>query len=159
MPSTTTLLSRIRSDFPQFLFKSGNDFYWSPSDKTIYYGKNDKNRAVFILHELSHALLGHASYKSDVKLIAMERQAWDNTRLLAAVYAIPISEETIQANLDSYRKWLHARSLCPNCETVGIQTKKSYYKCLACCHAWTANEARTCRLKRRSINKKQRNTH
>lgn len=153
MPSITKLLSRLKSDFPQYIFESGKDFIWSPSKNTIYYNKQNKDGSVFLLHELSHALLDHVNYESDVLLIAMERQAWEETKRLSLIYKVFITDEIIQSNLDSYRDWLHYRSLCPNCNSVGIEISKCFFKCIACSHKWKTNEARTCYLKRYDISK------
>jgi len=149
MLSITTLLSRLKTDYPQFSFKLGVDFLWSPSDNTIYYNNKTDNQSVFLLHELSHALLGHTSYTSDIQLITMERQAWEYTVKLAPKYNVSISNEVVQSTLDSYRDWLHSRSTCPNCEATGLLKIKDYtYTCPACSHKWQVNEARTCALRR-----------
>jgi predicted RNA-binding Zn-ribbon protein involved in translation (DUF1610 family) len=148
MPSTATLLSSLKSNYPQFSFKKGDNFLWSSSDNTIYYDNITENRSIFLLHELSHALLGHASYTSDIQLITMERQAWDYTIKLAPKFNITISNDIVQSNLDSYRDWLHTRSTCPACQATGLQTKEYTYKCPACGHKWQVNEARTCALRR-----------
>lgn len=151
MPSITELISRLKVDYPQFSYKTGVRFSWSSSNNTIHYVEKGNNLPVYLLHELSHALLEHTEYKSDIELVVMERQAWDKTRELAKKYKVPVSDEFVQTNLDSYRDWLHARSLCPNCNTVGVQTKKRTYECPACSHSWVANEARLCALRRYDI--------
>lgn len=152
MPSTTSILNKVKNDYPQFVYKRGDSFLWSPSDRTIYYSDNLDSQAIFLLHELSHALLGHTSYDQDIQLISMERSAWDHTKGLASQYNIDISDEVIQSNLDSYRDWLHSRSVCPKCGANGLQTDKKAYKCLACANKWAVNEARTCALRRYNIN-------
>jgi hypothetical protein len=149
MHSTITLLSRLKIDYPQFSFKLGDDFMWSPSDSIVYYCKqDDNNQSIFLLHELSHALLSHVNYRSDVNLVTMERQAWDYTKELALFYDVTISDEIIQSNLDSYRDWLHSRSTCPKCKATGLQIKECTYACPACNYKWRVNEARTCALRR-----------
>src|SRR5680860_138720 len=153
MPSTTSVLSRLKNNYPQFSFKLGDDFLWSSSDNTIYYDNIAENQSVFLLHELSHALLGHISYTHDIQLITMERQAWDYTVKLAPKYNVTISDDMVQSTLDSYRDWLHARSTCPNCKATGAQTKKFTYVCSACSHKWQVNEARTCALRRYKVKK------
>jgi Zn finger protein HypA/HybF involved in hydrogenase expression len=153
MPSTTTLLSRLKTYYPQFFFKLGDDFSWSASDNTIYYNNKIDDQPVFLLHELSHALLGHASYTSDIQLITMERQAWDHTMKLASKYNVTISDDMVQSNLDSYRDWLHSRSTCPKCQATGLQTKEYTYKCPACSNEWQVNEARICALRRYKLKK------
>ena len=151
MPSTISILSSLKTNYPQFSFKLGDNFLWSSSDNTIYYDRTSKNQSVFLLHELSHALLGHASYMRDIQLITMERQAWDYTMELAPKYNVAISDEMVQSTLDSYRDWLHARSTCPSCKATGLQINKFAYSCPACSHKWRVNEARTCDLRRYTV--------
>lgn len=150
MPSTTSLINQLKSDYPQFLFKKSKRFLWSPSENTVYYTGSDDNYS-FLLHELSHGLLGHTDYDRDVALIAMERAAWDTATSLAPSYGLAISNNTIESTLDSYREWLHARSTCPHCKATGLQTKSHTYTCLACHHSWRVNEARICALRRFSL--------
>lgn len=152
MQSTTSVLLQLKNNYPQFSFKIGDNFLWSPSDSTIYYDKSIDYRPAFLLHELAHALLGHNSYDRDIQLITMERQAWDHTKELAPPYGITIPDDIVQSNLDSYRDWIHDRSTCPNCKATGIQTERIIYSCPACRHQWRVNEARTCALRRYGIN-------
>lgn len=151
MPSTKTLLSRLKADYPQFSFAKGDDFLWSSSENTIYYGDKVNAQPIFLLHELSHALLNHNNYSSDIQLITMERQAWDKTIELASVYGIAVTDDIIQANLDSYRDWMHSRSTCPKCQATGLQIKEKIYSCPACSHKWQVNEAKICALRRYNI--------
>ena len=153
MPLTPSILANLKNRYPQFNFKSGDNFLWSSSDNSIYYNKKSSNQSIFLLHELSHALLNHTSYNRDIKLIIMEREAWDHTKTLAAEFNVEISEDIIQSTLDSYRDWLHSRSTCPKCEATGLQTDNREYTCLSCNYIWQVNEARTCALKRYQIKK------
>lgn len=150
MPSTASLIQRLKTDYPQFTFAAGADFLWSPSDHTVYY-KQTSGSPAFLLHELSHGLLGHTDYTRDIELIAMERAAWDRALTLAGTYDLSIEDNLIENTLDSYRDWLHARSTCPECQAIGLQTKKQIYACPACGHSWRVNEARICALRRFSI--------
>lgn len=150
MPSTASVLSSLKANYPQFSFKLGDNFLWSSSENTIYYDDSTDDQVVFLLHELSHALLGHTSYERDIQLITMERQAWDYTVKIAPSYDITVSDEIVQSTLDSYRDWIHERSTCPNCGATGVQTEKYTYTCPACNHDWRVNEARTCALRRYS---------
>ena len=148
MPSTTLLVTKLQSDFPAFTFAAGNEFRWSPSDKTIFYDPSSDDDAS-LLHEVAHAILAHAQYSKDIELIEMERDAWEHAKtVLSPIYAITIDEDIVQESLDTYRDWLHARSTCPNCKATGIQTKKSQYKCITCSTQWRVNEARVCALRR-----------
>lgn len=147
MPSTPSLIKKLKTDFPQFNFCESDRYLWSHGENTIYFVPKDKYVG-FLLHELSHALLNHADYARDVELLAMERQAWDKAKALAIDYDLPLDEDFIQTNLDTYRDWLHSRSTCPTCKANGMQIARQSYKCLACNHEWRVNEARTCALRR-----------
>ncbi|MDB5167397.1 MAG: hypothetical protein JWN26_542 [Candidatus Saccharibacteria bacterium] len=150
MPSTPSLIHQLKSDYPEFRFRKAKRFLWSPSEHTVYYTGAEADYA-FLLHELSHGLLGHAEYNRDVGLIAMERAAWDKAVELAPSYNLVITEDTVETTLDSYRDWLHARSTCPNCKAIGLQIKQRVYTCPACHHNWRVNEARICALRRYTI--------
>ncbi len=150
MPSTTSLIQQLKSDYPEFHFKKAKRFLWSPSEHTVYYTGTDDEYA-YLLHELSHGLLGHVDYTRDVELIAMERAAWDKAVALAPTYATRISDGTVETTLDSYRDWLHARSTCPACKATGLQIKQHVYTCPACHHTWRVNEARVCALRRYTV--------
>jgi hypothetical protein len=152
MPSTISLIKSLRSDFPQFNFKKSSSFLWSNSDNTIYY-TDEKDDFRFLFHEIAHALLGHADYRRDIELVAIERHAWDKAQDVATVYGVIIDDDYIQSNLDTYRDWMHERSTCPNCSASGMQTNKQNYQCFACGHEWHVNEARTCALRRYSHKK------
>lgn len=153
MPSTASIILNIVDRYPQFKFEKSDDFLWSSADSVICYNPNDNNVLVLLLHELSHALLGHKLYLSDIQLLTIERQAWDYAINLAKSFNIAIPEEIIQSNLDTYRDWQHERSTCPKCTATGMQIKNNIYNCLACGHKWKVNQARNCRLQRRDINK------
>lgn len=151
MPSTTSLASKLQSDFPAFIFTASNTFHWSPGDGKIHYDHSSDDTAS-LLHELAHAILGHTEYRKDIELIEMERDAWAHaTTSLAARYRIQINDDTVQDALDTYRDWLHARSTCPQCKATGVQTKKDQYKCIACMAEWRVNEARVCALRRYTL--------
>lgn len=151
MPSITSLAAKLSIDFPNYQFIPSSEFHWSPLEKTIFYNQGSKDSAS-LLHELSHALLGHEDYIKDIGLIEIERDAWQYaSNTLAALYDTPISDEIVQDALDTYRDWLHARSTCPECTATGIQTKKSIYKCLACSSRWHVNDARICALRRHTL--------
>ena len=151
MPSTALIIQNLKNKYPQFIFSPSDNFYWSYSDKTIFYNEKLPNFELFILHELAHAILQHNKYTQDIQLIAMERQAWDYTIKLAKSLKIKAPESIIQSSIDSYRDWMHSRSTCPKCTSTGLQIDKKNYKCPACDHVWAVNEARICSLKRYSL--------
>ncbi len=150
MPSTTQpLLERVEHDHPDLTFSPGEAFEWQPTARVIIYDHADPYFDARLLHELSHALLGHLRYERDIDLISMERDAWQHARLeLGRKYQTDIPGDIIDHDMDTYREWLHARSTCPSCSATGMETKKHRYRCLACGHMWRVNEARTCALRR-----------
>lgn len=150
MPSTRSLLPKLKKDYPQLSFAPGERFVWSPDAHTVFYDTADPENTSLLLHELAHGLLGHHTYSKDVELVAMEAEAWDKALELAPHYAVEITDEVVQDTLDSYREWLHARSTCPECEATGYQSGKNEYTCVACSHTWRVNEARICALRRYS---------
>ncbi len=154
MQSTISILQRLKNKYPQFNFQSADSFSWSPSDNTIYYDDQSTDFEVFLLHELSHALLGHNKYDRDIQLIAMERHAWDHTIILAPSFDINVPDNIVQSTLDGYRDWLHSRSSCPKCQATGMQTDEKQYNCPVCAHNWLVNEARTCALRRYQTKKR-----
>jgi hypothetical protein len=147
MPSITSLIAKLRHDFPDLTFLEGTDFHWAPQQKTVWFVPGVKSE--LLLHELAHALLGHKEYKRDIQLVEMERDAWKYAQdTLSGTYHITIEDNIIEDALDSYRDWLHARSTCPSCQATGIQKKQRLYICIACESSWQVNEARTCELRR-----------
>lgn len=151
MPSTSSLISQLKLNHPEFYFKEFDQFSWSPQEKTVRYNSHLQHANSFLLHELSHGLLHHADYKRDIELLAMERDAWDKAVELGNMYDVVITDDIVESTLDSYRDWLHARSTCPHCKANGLQTSIKAYTCVACGHTWRVNEARTCALRRYSI--------
>lgn len=153
MQSTSSLAAKLRTDYPQFSFKIDETFRWSPLSQTVFY--KESGDLPSLLHELSHALLGHSNYFKDIELLEIERDAWFHAQTtLAPKYGVKIDSAASEDALDTYRDWLHARSICPECTATGIQSRRNSYKCIACKTVWRVNEARICHLRRYVINKK-----
>lgn len=154
MESTTSLVKKLLDanfatpDGKTISLRQGDGFYWEPKSTTVFYAIQQPDSAQLILHELGHALLGHGDYYRDIELIAMERAAWERAIQLGANYNAVIADNLIEEYLDTYRDWLHARSLCPYCAATGIQTAQKTYQCPSCNKSWHVSEARTCGLKR-----------
>lgn len=122
--------------------------HWSYSEQAIFYD----NDAAKLLHELGHALLDHRDFVHDVDLLHIERDAWEKARQLAQKYEMEIDDDTVETALDSYRDWLHARSLCPRCHQTGLQDNQTLnYYCVNCPARWQVNDARACGLKRKIV--------
>lgn len=148
MPSITSLVAKLKVDFPHVNFKAGHEFRWDPSRSTVFFDQAT-NDVGSLLHEASHAALHHSHYTKDIFLIEMERDAWQYAKtILCAQYQTTIDNDTIQDALDTYRDWLHTRSTCPACQATGVQSTTCSYRCIICkCH-WRVNDARACTLRR-----------
>jgi hypothetical protein len=147
MPSITSLINQIRKDHPTILFREADRFSWNPNQSTITYIP-DSSLSYKLLHEAAHGILQHQQYTRDIELLGMERAAWEKATQLGLHYGVTIPNEEIEIALDTYRDWMHARSLCPNCHSTGIQHSHVIYRCIACHTQWRVNEARTCQLRR-----------
>lgn len=146
-PTNKELLSRLRADHPEITFVVGDDFKWSKARNELMVVADEP--AQYALHELAHALLGHMDFSLDVELLKQEREAWDFARsTLLPKYGLSIDESVVEASLDTYREWMHARSLCPSCGLSCLQTKTSTYVCVNCRCSWRPNDARRCALRR-----------
>ena len=140
-------LAILQNDFPNLDFVASNRFYWSPRQNTIHYVEDQDGTAAHwsLLHELSHASLGHQSFKSDFELLLMEVAAWEKAEQLAKKYDITIDPEHIQDCLDTYRDWLYQRSTCPGCTSCSLQTDHHTYRCHNCSTIWHVSTSRLCR--------------
>lgn len=148
MRSMSSLIHKLKIDHPTLSFVKSDVFSWSPATQTVFYTTKTPQARALLLHEVSHALLGHTDYKRDVELLALETAAWDKAFELANQYHVELTSATSEANLDTYREWLHARSTCPTCTATGYQTARYAYTCAACESVWNVNEARLCSLRR-----------
>jgi hypothetical protein len=148
-----TLLKQVHTDYPGLTFKAAPEFYWSPREKTVYYAKELKHESRWswtLLHEISHGLLEHKTFTSDFELLQLELAAWVKAKALAVQYSIEIDEEHIEDCLDTYRDWLHKRSLCPGCAVKSLQKAPGLYACLNCRREWHVSSNRLCRAYRAS---------
>lgn len=140
-------VERLQNDYPQFKFRAGKQEHWSPRIKTIFYVEDtpESKLKCSLLHELSHGILEHKTYGSDVELLKMEAAAWQMAAKLGKKYGVKISGDHIQNCLDTYRDWLHRRSTCPTCGTHVIQHSSSTYKCFNCRATWNVTSRRFAR--------------
>ena len=128
---SSDLLSQLRQDYPNFVFKPGKKFAFHPP-RTIYFTLDSPSFTISLLHELGHALLGHTTFSTDVERLKMERAAWDQATALAAKYDIFVDPNVIETALDTYRNWLHAKSKCQKCGLTRYQTRDGRYHCPYC---------------------------
>jgi len=146
------LLSKLKETFPQLRFSPGSTFLWSPETNEVFYDerKTVNNKRIWsLLHETGHALLGHKSYQADIELLKLEVAAWQKAQEIASDFGIKIDEEHIQDCLDTYRDWLHARSICPTCTTRCLQqSDMHHYRCHNCHTTWKVTPSRFARAYR-----------
>ena len=149
------VIEKLTNSYPNLQIKPGKTYYWSPGDTSVYVAKGDKSPEGIwaLLHETGHAILQHERYFTDIELLQMEVEAWDQAQQLMKVLDIDgeIDEDHIQDCLDSYRDWLHKRSLCPDCTLSGIQTKPDTYTCVFCHRKWKVSADLFCRPYRKKI--------
>ena len=152
MTTPKLLLNQLERDFPSFSFASADLFSWLPEQKIIQHPNLSTDEDIArLFHELSHGVLNHANYSRDIQLIDMEREAWEYaTQEVAPKYdfALSMDDDVVQDALDTYREWLHKRSLCPKCGAVGLEFAQQRYRCLNCQSEWKVNEAKRCQLRR-----------
>ena len=149
-------LELLTSSHPDIQFVPGASYHWSPANKIVYYTENDESvEGVWaLLHETSHGLLGHAKYRSDFELLLLEVAAWEHAKLLATNLSVDTGNaynEHMEDCLDSYRNWLHKRSLCPDCSLSSVQIDASTYSCIFCHKRWKVTAERFCRPYRKTL--------
>jgi hypothetical protein len=152
---TKQVIDFINKLLPKTELEPADSFFWSPKNNKIVYNKSQIDNSVgtwSLLHEAAHALLEHTSYNSDLGLLKLEVEAWDEAKILAEKLNIKIDNDHIQDCLDTYRDWLHRRSTCPNCGIVCIQTSPIEYSCHNCHTSWNVTASRFCRPYRLQTN-------
>jgi len=147
------LVAELQNLLPDVQFTPGEVFSWSSYARTITYAQKpaaEEHALWTLLHESSHALLGHQGYGYDFELLLLEVAAWEKAKQLAPEFGLEIDEDHIQDCLDTYRDWLHRRSTCPACQTVSLQASPQDYQCYNCRHRWSVTPERFCRPYRRT---------
>jgi len=148
------LLEALQIRFPQLRFTPGKTFVWSPETGEVFYKEPEtvntetshEQANWSLLHETGHALLGHTSYQADIQLVKLEVAAWEKAKALAKDFDIVINEDHIQDCLDTYRDWLHRRSICPTCTTKCLQqSDMRHYRCFNCHTVWKVTSNRFAR--------------
>jgi IrrE N-terminal-like domain len=141
-----TLLSELTNRYSALKFKKGKSFYWSPREQIVYHSDIENEADTWtLLHETSHGLLQHTNYASDFELLRLELAAWEKAKKLAAEHGITINNDHIEDCLDTYRDWLHKRSLCPICNVKSLQISNDSYGCMNCSTTWRVSKSRLCR--------------
>lgn len=154
MVQITSLAKRLKNDslahahLADLAFVKSGRFSWNHQTCSISYDSSSDHADLYLLHEYAHAVLGHEGYARDISLLELESDAWDTAERLAPIYEVRYDSSVADESLDTYRDWLHARSLCPNCESTGVQSSIDTYRCIACGQDWKVNQARNCELRR-----------
>lgn len=145
-------LQLLDADFPAINFVESDKSSWSPKTMSVTYSLRSSFElsAASLLHELGHMSAKHRDYACDVELLIMETEAWQNAINLAKKYEVTLDNDHIEDCLDTYRNWLHKRSMCPNCTMTGSQKHDSTYGCLNCLKEWKVSKSRFCRAYRMS---------
>ncbi len=146
------LINRLKVEYPGVNFELGDRFTWSPEHQTVFYKASTPADIVdswSLLHEVGHAILKHNNYKTDFELVQMEAAAWQKALALSKKYEVKIDQDHVQDCLDTYRDWLHKRSLCPECSLSSLQIDEKTYKCLNCSAQWQVSKSKLCRSYRR----------
>ena len=150
----SAILKLVKKEYRDIKILEADQFYWSPEEKIIYYDKTTSGNLadLALLHEISHAKLGHTNYKSDFDLLSLEVSAWHETRKMASELGVMIDENHIEDCLDSYRDWIAKRSACPVCGLRNLQLSDSdKYSCYNCHSIWKVSSSRFCRPYRSKI--------
>jgi len=129
--SLDPLIERIKVDHPDLIFKNGQKFSFRPP-RTITIGPKEPHMELLLMHELGHALLGHNNYGTHIDRLKMESAAWEKAKELSKIYGIVYVEGVAQTELDTYRDWLHQKSLCPICGLTRYQDPGGIYHCPHC---------------------------
>lgn len=149
-PSIQSIINQLSNDYTEIKFVSSNVFSWSNINSTITY-IDDDDLWPLLMHELGHYYLKHEDYENAIELLKFERDAWSRALLISKKYDFEIDNQIIEDSLDSYRDWLHTRSKCTECNSIGIEIRKNIYSCVNCRNNWKVNDARKCGIKRYKI--------
>lgn len=144
----------IIASYPEQRFLPAGYFAYDASEDVINYdpgllGMADGKLA--LLHEISHAILGHFHYRFDFELYAMEMDAWNMTKSLAQKHKVRINEAYINECMDSYDEWLTKRGTCPRCNEFNIQNQPNQFSCLRCQTRWKVSEDIQSSIRRKII--------
>ena len=127
-----SLLKQLQNDYKEFVFRPGGKKYLFRPPHTIVLGPDEEMSELLLLHELSHAVLQHFSFDTDIKRLKMESDAWAKTKELAKKYGVEVDDDYIEDQLDTYRDWLHAKSKCKKCGLTRFETPDGKWHCPFC---------------------------
>ena len=125
------IIEKIRHQYPNLKLIHGKRFAFRPPN-TIIIGPPEPHDDLLLLHELGHALLKKNNYITDIERLKIESEAWDKARILAQTFNVPFDQYFAEKELNSYRDWLHQKSLCKKCHLTRYQTEDGEYHCPYC---------------------------
>ena len=106
---------------PELEFVAGGYFAYNAADEVVYFIEDHldmEQGRLALLHEVSHALLGHFHYGSDYELLFMEVLAWHKTKNLAPRFGLELDDLFVRECINSYDRWLTDRASCPDCNNL-----------------------------------------
>lgn len=133
----------------------GERFSFSSKNNTITYDPEvieSPLGKLSLLHEIAHLKLGHFCYTYDLELFKMEIEAWEETKVLAEKYNIPVNLKYIENCLSSYDKWLTKRATCPRCNSFSLQKSETHFFCVYCESRWKVSANKDKRIMRKLVN-------
>ena len=149
-PVFNSFLSALETNYSQFKFYPSSRFRFHPP-KTIYYelpilpiSNQDiplqfQSFAMQLLHELGHALSNHNSYQLSIDRLKKETEAWQSAKKVFALhpewtkkYPFHYEQNFVELHLDTYRHWLHQKSVCKNCGLTRFQNQSGQWICPRC---------------------------
>ena len=92
-------VATLEARYPNITFIEGETFMYSPKDTSVMYDPKriSKESGIWsLLHEIGHALANHETFKPDLELIKLEREAWRHARSIGETLDIEIDEDHIQ---------------------------------------------------------------
>lgn len=146
----------IIDKYPRMRFAPTGYFAFDAATEVIHYDPkriNSKIGRLSLLHEISHALLGHFHYDYDLELLSMELAAWQRTQELAQKHSISYDNQYADSCIESYDAWVQQRATCPECEQFSSQIADDEYRCFACTTRWKVAGELNERVIRRVIKK------
>lgn len=141
-------IKRLERDFPEVDFRWDRkkfSYQMRNGKKVVSLGEPQPYFGLLALHELGHALCGHKDYSTHVARLKIESEAWERAKTVYSEYQkeakqnaslaeiLPEWDEVlVQEKLDTYRDWLHQKSLCKRCNLTMYQTSDGKYHCPRC---------------------------
>ena len=129
-------LAELQARYPEVRWVAGKRFSFRPP-RTIQLGEPQPHYLQLALHELGHCLAGHRDFRTDIGRLQLEREAWERAHtvwqeLRLKEQGIDWDADFVEAELDTYRDWLHTKSSCPRCGATRFQTIDGVYHCPFC---------------------------